>query len=117
VENTLMGGGKKKKSLLLIWLIFLNLTGGENVDEKNINEWINCDANDPGFERLSDEQIVSGALGTVSEKDGEENVEVKQVSYEAALKHIDGIIKYLEEQDDTTVCDKMLPIKKTSITS
>jgi hypothetical protein len=30
------------------------------------------------------------------------------VSHEAALKQIDGIIKYLEEQDDTTLCDKML---------
>ncbi|VVC39681.1 Hypothetical protein CINCED_3A023089 [Cinara cedri] len=113
----------------------------ENVDEENINEWINCDANNPGFEclsdeqivsgtlgtvsesegeeeendevnevkqRLSDEQIVSGALGTVSESEGEEEEndevnEVKQVSHEATLKHIDGIIKYLEEQDDTTL--------------
>jgi uncharacterized protein YehS (DUF1456 family) len=90
-----------------------SFTEGENVDEENINEWINYDANDPGFERLSDEQIVSGALGTVSESEGKEEEndevnEVKRVSHEAALKHIDGIIKYLEEQDDTTLCDKML---------
>ncbi|KAL4096738.1 hypothetical protein QTP88_021632 [Uroleucon formosanum] len=90
-----------------------SLTGGENVDEENINEWINCDANDPEFERLSDEQIVSGALGTVLESEGEEEEndevnEVKLVSHEAALQHIDGIIKYLEEQDDKTLCDKML---------
>ena len=31
-----------------------------------------------------------------------------RTSHEAALKHIDGIIKYLEEQDDTTLYDKML---------
>jgi hypothetical protein len=67
-----------------------SLTGGENVNEENINEWINCDANDPGFERLSVEQIVSGALGTVSESEGEKEEndevnEVKQVSHEAAL--------------------------------
>jgi hypothetical protein len=49
-----------------------SLTGAENIDEENINEWINCDANDPGFECLSDEQIVSGALGTISESEGEE---------------------------------------------
>jgi len=30
------------------------------------------------------------------------------VSHEAALRHIDGLVQYLEEQDDTTLCDKML---------
>jgi hypothetical protein len=44
----------------------------------------------------------------VKKKKNDEVNEVKQVSYEAALKHIDGIIKYLEERDDTTLCDKML---------
>jgi len=49
----------------------------------------------------------------VSESEEEENDEtqqctVKQVSHEAALRHIDGLIQYPEEQDDTTLCDKML---------
>jgi len=64
------------------------------------------------FERLTDEQIVNGSLGTVSKCEEEENDEnqcaLKQVSHEAALKHIDGLIQYMEEQDDTTLCDKML---------
>ncbi|KAL4104597.1 hypothetical protein QTP88_019891 [Uroleucon formosanum] len=112
VENILIGEEKEVFAFDLA-NFSKSLTGGDNVDEENINVWINCDANDPGFKRLSDEQIVSGALGTVSESDGEEEEnnevnEVKQVSHEAALQHVDGIIKYLEEQDDTTVCDKML---------
>ncbi|VVC41732.1 Hypothetical protein CINCED_3A018470 [Cinara cedri] len=103
VENTLIGEEEEEVSTcgsLDLANFSKSLTGGENVDEENINEWINCDANDPGFEHLSDKQIVSGALGTVSESEDEEEEndevnEVKQVSHEAALKHIDGIIKYL----------------------
>ncbi|KAL4096795.1 hypothetical protein QTP88_021679 [Uroleucon formosanum] len=113
VENTLIGEEEEEVSAFDLANFSKSFTGGENVDEENINEWINCDVNDPELERLSDEQIVSGALGTVSESEGEEEEndevnEVKQVSHEAALQHIDGIIIYLEEQDDTTLCDKML---------
>lgn len=61
--------------------------GGEDVSEYdlanlaksvtevgNVNEVINCDANDLGFERIGDEQIVNGALGMVSkESEAEES--------------------------------------------
>jgi len=36
------------------------ITGGGNVDEDNIDEWINCDANDPDFEHFTDEKIIGG---------------------------------------------------------
>ena len=32
--------------------------GGSNVDEDNIDDWINCDTNKPGFEYLIDEEIT-----------------------------------------------------------
>jgi hypothetical protein len=99
-----------------------SITGGENVSKEiniNINEWIYCDANDPGLERLTYEQILNGVLGTVLESE-EENDEkqcaVKQVSHEITLKYIDKLIQYLKEQDDKTLYDKML-MKKTSIMS
>jgi len=38
------------------------ITGGGNVDEYNNDEWIKCDANDPDFEHLTDEQIIGGTL-------------------------------------------------------
>ncbi|KAL4143739.1 hypothetical protein QTP88_006033 [Uroleucon formosanum] len=60
----------------------------------NINEWINCDANDPGVERLSDEQIVSGALGTVLESEGEEeeNDEVNEVKQQKFYQTLQSLI-------------------------
>jgi hypothetical protein len=36
------------------------ITGGENVDEDNINERIHCDAIDSGFDCFTDEKIVNG---------------------------------------------------------
>ena len=49
-----------------------SVTGGEKVNEGNIEEWINCDVNDPGFEHLTDEQIVGQALDPVLEGSKEE---------------------------------------------
>jgi hypothetical protein len=34
------------------------VSGGEQVDEENITEWLNCDACEPGFEMLSNDDIV-----------------------------------------------------------
>lgn len=35
-----------------------SVPGGKNVDTNNIDEWINCDANNSGFKHITDEQIV-----------------------------------------------------------
>ena len=35
------------------------VTGGEKMNEGNIEQWINCDANDRGFDNLRHKQIVS----------------------------------------------------------
>lgn len=100
-----------------------SVPGGSNVDEDNIVEWINCDANDPGLEHLTDEEIISGEKGVVSDESDEEDEGEgmqKKMSHDEALTHIEGIIKYIEEQDDSSLCDKMLlknlrsQIKKSS---
>ncbi|KFM76186.1 Jerky-like protein, partial [Stegodyphus mimosarum] len=44
--------------------------GGENVDAENINEWLECDVNEPGFECLTDDEIVKKARGQ-TENEGE----------------------------------------------
>ena len=111
VENTLVESAEEEEvSACDLANLAKSVTGGGNVDEDNIVEWINCDANDPGFEHLTDEQIVGGALGMVLEESEEEEEDKmqKKVSHDAALAHIDGLIQYLEEPDDASLCDKML---------
>lgn len=83
---------KKKRSFSFNLANFTkSITGGENFDENNINVWINCKTYNPGFDHVIDEQIVGGALGTVSESE-EDNYKtqcaVKQKRHEAALIHI-----------------------------
>ena len=86
-----------------------SVAGGENVDEDNIIEWIDCDTNDPGFEHVTDEQIVEEALGKNLEESDEEDIKAqKNVSQDAALVHVEGLIQYLEEEDDASLCDKVV---------
>lgn len=61
MENTLIEYVKVKKAEIAAFNLAnfaKSLTGGENVDKNNTNEWINCDANNLGFEHLTDKQIV-----------------------------------------------------------
>lgn len=68
MENTSIECADEEKEVSAFDLVNFekSITGGENVDEDNIDERINYDTNDPGFEQLTDEQAVGEALGTVS---------------------------------------------------
>lgn len=96
--------------------------GGENVDEENIVEWLQCDKDLPGFEALSDEQILRRATGEAdaeSESEGEDEggeeregdsqsaVAKAKVTHSAALQHVESLIDYLDGQPDTLLCDIM----------
>jgi len=74
VENTLIEYVEEEVFAFDLVNFAKSITGGENVDEDNVDEWINCEASDQGFEHITDEQIVEGALGTVSEREEEKTV-------------------------------------------
>lgn len=44
--------------------------GGENVDQDNINEWFEVDANMPAFEVLADDEISMRAQGVTESESG-----------------------------------------------
>lgn len=74
-----------------------SINGGKNIDEDDIDEWFNCGINYPGFEHLTDKQIVGRVLGTISnseEKNGKVQYAVKQMSHEATLRYINRLIQY-----------------------
>nr|CAD7573121.1 unnamed protein product [Timema californicum] len=56
-----------------------SVPGGENVDEGNIDEWLECDASEPGFERLTDLEITNKAMG--------ETKAPAWMTHETALQH------------------------------
>lgn len=73
------------------------------------------DVNDPGLEHLTNKQIIGRALDAISESEEKEESDetqcaVKQVNHEEALRHIDGLIQYLEEQNDTNPGDEIICI-------
>ncbi|XP_055944589.1 jerky protein homolog-like [Argiope bruennichi] len=93
--------------------------GGENVDVENINEWLECDVNEPGFERLAYDEIVKKTRGE-TENDGERSeceeeptVQMRKTR-EAALQQVDGLLSYLEEQDDAELAEKLMLRKMLS---
>lgn len=61
---------KKKKeevSTCVLTNLTKSVTGGGDIGEDNIVECKNCDVNDPGFEHLTDEEIVGRTLGMAFE--------------------------------------------------
>lgn len=95
-----------------------SVPGGENVDVGNIAEWLECDANEPGFERLTDEEIANKARGEgakeeeQSESEEDEPSAKARMTHEAALQHVDGLLHYLEEQDDDAQLAEKLMLRK-----
>lgn len=61
---------------------------------------LTVDVNDPGFEHLTDEQTVDGALYMFLEDSEEEEQAYKTQNpmvHDVALTQIDGLIQYLEQ--------------------
>lgn len=87
VENAEEEDDKAKDvSLCVVANLAKSVDGGVNVDEGDIIEWINCNANDSGFEEQTDEQIVEGTQGTIFE---ESEVELRCIGKWVMKQHLD----------------------------
>lgn len=101
--------------------------GGESIDEdENIDEWFQCDKDLPSLEMMSDEEIVRRATQGQGEMESDEegveeggeeaSADTDKITHSAALKHLECFLDYLEGQEDTLICDKlMLPKLRSSI--
>lgn len=99
--------------------------GGESIDEdENIDEWFQCDKDLPSFEMMSDEEIVrratQGQGETESDEEGvveggeEASADTDNITHSAALNHLECLLDYLEGQEDTLICDKLMLTKLRS---
>ncbi len=95
------------------------IPGGEDVDEQNLQEWFECDANERGYEQMTDEQTVSNVKGvdvaggeeSESEEEGETAASSQQtqtLSHGAALAQAETLLEYVESQDDSLITDTIL---------
>lgn len=74
------------------------LSIGEGCDEENIKEWLNCDSEDPGFQILTDEEIIDDLNSNEKEDEKEtETGDVCQVpSHAEAFEALDVAFKWFE---------------------
>lgn len=79
------------------------LSIGEGCDDKNITEWLNCDSEDPGFQILTDEEIIDDLNSNDREDEEEtETGDAFQVpSHAEAFEALDVAFKWFERQDES----------------
>ena len=84
---------------------------GHNLDENDIDEWLQADASDRGYEHLSDEEIVASVTqaqeSTSQEHHSDDETETTEpmtscdtaISHGQAVKMLDSVIDWLQVQD------------------
>ncbi|XP_067136916.1 jerky protein homolog-like [Centruroides vittatus] len=81
--------------------------GFEECDNENIQDWLECDADDPGYQILSDDEIIASVIDNQDPCDDEEepsddNRAEKGPSSEEAFHGLETAMKWLEQQEE---CD------------
>lgn len=87
--------------------LFAEIPGCENCSNDDVNMWLNSDANDPGFQMLSDEEIIAEAqsqINSESETDDEEVTQTTKITNSEAFECFSKGMIWLEQQKgvDTT---------------
>ncbi|KAK9693139.1 DDE superfamily endonuclease [Popillia japonica] len=93
--------------------------GFEGCDKANIDDWLNCDVDDPGYQILSDEEIVQQIKDNnqkvgEEEEDGEDTeVEDDVPTYDEAFTCLEKAMKWLQRQAFVLKKTKRFSCKKT----
>ena len=83
---------------------------GQDLDEHEINEWLNEDCNDNGYEHMSDAEIIAEVLQS-NESDGETSMAEQEetitmstlISHSEAVKTMDSCIDWFQQQSKANV--------------
>ncbi|XP_067136655.1 jerky protein homolog-like [Centruroides vittatus] len=91
-------------------------SGFEECDEENIQDWLKCDVDDPGYQVLSDDEIIAGVIDDQDPCDDEEepsddDCAEKVPSSEEAFHGLETAMKWLKQQEE---CDavQLLSLKR-----
>ena len=96
-----------------------NVVEFENVTVADIEEWLNSDRDQPGYQVLNDTEIASTSRSTnVQEQTSEEDTDdddetdsVEKISAQNALSHANSLLNYLGQQNDIDYID-VLSLRK-----
>ncbi|XP_005856792.1 PREDICTED: jerky protein homolog-like [Myotis brandtii] len=100
-------------SLATVATILQHTKGLENVTTENIEKWLEVDSTEPGYEVLTDSEIIRRAQGQTEEssENEEEAIELipkKHINHAAALQWTESLLDYLEQQGDIILPDKLV---------
>uniref|UniRef100_H3AS01 HTH CENPB-type domain-containing protein n=1 Tax=Latimeria chalumnae TaxID=7897 RepID=H3AS01_LATCH len=110
-ENECLGFDEEDISATNLAAILQHTEGCENVDNENIEQWFEVDSTEPGYEVLTDSEIVRRVQG---QADISENVEEqtelipeRYICHASALEWTENLLD-LEQQDDTLLSEKLV---------
>ena len=85
-----------------------------NLSDQEINEWLNEDANDPGYQIFTDEEIVQQVVGPSAEEvadlddDADQDEPDATISSGQAADMLDQCMKWYERQEEATASSLLL---------
>ncbi|XP_041512663.1 jerky protein homolog-like [Microtus oregoni] len=93
--------------------ILQHTKGLENVTPENMEKWLEIDSTEPGYEVLTDSEIIRRAQGQTDEssENDEEGIELipeKHINHADALQWTENLLDYLEQQGDMILPDRLV---------
>uniref|UniRef100_G3U0I3 JRK like n=1 Tax=Loxodonta africana TaxID=9785 RepID=G3U0I3_LOXAF len=100
-------------SVATVATILQHTKGLENVTTENIEKWLEVDSTEPGYEVLTDSEIIRRAQGQTDESSENEEEEIelipeKHINHAAALQWTQNLLDYLEQQGDMILPDRLV---------
>lgn len=100
-------------SVATVATILQHTKGLENVTPENFEKWLEVDSTEPGYEVLSDSEIIRRAQGQTDESSENEEEEIelvpeKHINHAAALQWTENLLAYLEQQGDMILPDRLV---------
>ncbi|XP_048193162.1 jerky protein homolog-like [Perognathus longimembris pacificus] len=100
-------------SVATVATLLQHTRGLESPTAENIEGWLEVDSTEPGYEVLTDSEIIKRAQGQTDEssENEEEDAELvpeKHIDHAAALQWTENLLDYLEQQGDMILPDRLV---------
>lgn len=104
-DNDGRGGNREIREMLV------EIEGCESMEDQEIADWLNVDQCDPGYQLLSEDEIVeefSQPTPNENLSSDDEAEEDATINHTQAASMFDQLLTYLERQDDTSPAELLL---------
>lgn len=91
--------------------MLVEIEGCESMEDQEIADWLNVDQCDPGYQLLSEDEIVaefSQPIPNENLSSDDEAEEDTTINHTQAASMFDKLLTYLERQDDTSPAELLL---------